>query len=253
MLVDILAALPMEHVVRMALLGHESQRQACSLEWVTDRMTDVCFKAVLKARSTMGPASCSNSLIKKLKGTFFKTYTAESDVANAFCTKSVLKRLDGKLHMTCRDFIYNTNECLKIVKNVPGKLWLRIEYEIPIEEEKHYKKLMTTLDKFPSCTYVSVIINDGYSIGKPIQKMPEMVFEYHENIEGQYQVVFYRPVLLNGRHIVDVLRAVCGPADVSEAELDRVRKEASEGAVELGVSGLEGVWMTVWKFAKVTA
>ena len=48
-LVDVLAALPMEHVVRMARLGHERLRQTCSLKWVTDRMTDVSFGIVLKA------------------------------------------------------------------------------------------------------------------------------------------------------------------------------------------------------------
>ena len=40
-LVDILAALPMEHVVRVARLGHENLRDACFLKWVKDRMTHV--------------------------------------------------------------------------------------------------------------------------------------------------------------------------------------------------------------------
>ena len=44
------------------------------------------------------------------------------------------------------------------------------------------------------------------------------------------RTVIYRPALLKGWHIVDVLRAICGPADVSEAELNRVRWEATEGA-----------------------
>ena len=44
-----------------------------------------------------------------------------------------------------------------------------------------------------------------------------------ENLHG----VSYRPALLNSRHVVDVVRAVCGPADVSEAELDRVRRETT--------------------------
>ena len=91
---------------------------------------------------------------------------------------------------------------------------------------------------------------------KTIQKMPEMVFEYHEHIESQRHLVLYRPALINGRHIVDVLRAVCGLADVSEAELDRARKEATERAFdtkELGFSDWEGVWGTNWTFVKVTA
>ena len=48
-LVDILAALPMERVVKIASLGHERLRQTCSLKWVKDRMTDVSFEEVLRA------------------------------------------------------------------------------------------------------------------------------------------------------------------------------------------------------------
>ena len=54
-LVDTLAALPMEHVVRMARLGHERLRQTCSLKWVTDRMTDVSFSTVFKAYQARAP------------------------------------------------------------------------------------------------------------------------------------------------------------------------------------------------------
>ena len=53
-LVDILAALPMEHVVRMARLGHERLRHTCSLKWVKDRMTDVTFEEVLRAYQLRG-------------------------------------------------------------------------------------------------------------------------------------------------------------------------------------------------------
>ena len=40
-LLDILAALPMEHVASMTRLGHERLRQTFSLKWVADRMSDV--------------------------------------------------------------------------------------------------------------------------------------------------------------------------------------------------------------------
>ena len=48
-LMDVLAALATDHVVRMALLGHDRQRQTCSLKWVTDRMTDVNFNTLVLA------------------------------------------------------------------------------------------------------------------------------------------------------------------------------------------------------------
>ena len=70
-LVDTLAAQPMEHVVRMARLGQERLRQTCSLKWVTDRMTDVAFRVVVIANQVGG------------------------DVAATFCTDGVLKKSHG--------------------------------------------------------------------------------------------------------------------------------------------------------------
>ena len=54
---------------------------------------------------------------------------------------------------------------------------------------------------------------------------------------------------------MDVLRAVCGPADVTEAELDRVRREATEKAesMELWGEWWEEVWRTEWMGVTVTA
>ena len=68
-LVDVLAALPMEHVVRMARLGHERLLHTASLKWVTNRMTDVSFGIILKtcrARDAVAAAFCTDSVLKKL-------------------------------------------------------------------------------------------------------------------------------------------------------------------------------------------
>ena len=80
-----------------------------------------------------------------------------------------------------------------------------------------------------------------------------MVFEYRYYPDDGCHAVYYRPALLNGRHIVDVLTAVCGPADVSEAELDHVRREATERAQnkEWWGEGWEGVWGTDWPGAAI--
>ena len=70
-LVDILAALPMEHVVRMARLGHERLRYTASLRWVIDRMANVSFKTIVKAQQARGDAAktfCTNAMIKRLYG-----------------------------------------------------------------------------------------------------------------------------------------------------------------------------------------
>ena len=70
---DTLAAHPMEHVVRIARLGHERLRQTCSSKWVTDRMTEVTFGAI------------------------FRAHQAGGDVTEKFCTYSIKKRLNGKV------------------------------------------------------------------------------------------------------------------------------------------------------------
>ena len=82
-----------------------------------------------------------------------------------------------------------------------------------------------------------------------------MVFDYIYHPDQCHHLVLYRHALLNGRHVVDVLRPVCGPADVSEAELDRVRRKASEEAEdwERRGEGWEGVWSTWWWGAAITA
>ena len=90
----------------------------------------------------------------------------------------------------------------------------------------------------------------------PFDRCPGLVFYYVYNpaIHRDTHSVFYRPSLLNGRHIVDVLRAVCGPADVSEAELDRVRREATEGEEEEDFfRQWDAVWRTEWYNTEVTA
>ena len=79
---------------------------------------------------------------------------------------------------------------------------------------------------------------------------PEVVLEYIHLPDYGTHLVFYRPALLNGRHVVDVLRAVCGPAYVSEAELDRVRREATDDATEC--VDWEGIWLTSWKNTVIT-
>ena len=117
------------------------------------------------------------------------------------------------------------------------------------------KKLELTLGALPNLIYAShTCKKETYPICIQ-QKNPGLVFDYcYFPDEGCHSVV-YRPALLNGRHVVDVLRAVCGPAYVSEAELDRVRREASEKTKDQSwrVEGWEGVWGTKWRSAAITA
>ena len=221
-LVDTLAALPMEHVVRMACLGQDRLRQACSLKWVTERMAAVSFETILKAHQDGNDKTerfCTSSIIKRLNGRVVIP-SIESENRNFMkAWKKITKHLDGRLHIHFEVFNYNR------------------------AVNQNYSKLVAILSRF---SYASQIYRRGFGNPAMMYKLPEMSFYYKRNTEGRCHTVYYRPALLNGRHIADVLRAVCGPADVSEAELDHVRREATERAYCLRTRGWGEVWRGVW-------
>ena len=226
MLVDILAALPMEHVLRKARLGHDNLRRGCSLKWVTDRMTDVHFRAVVKAHQVGG------------------------DVAAAFSSYSVKKRLKGKIVMSRH--IFETTGLMdayvNILKEVPGKIVVCAEgFDYNNFETVNQADMSArALSSLTNLTYFSTTF-DGASLSM-ILYCPWLVFVYKRVIGQHSHFVVYRPALLNGRHIVDVVSAVCGPADVSEAELERARREATKAA---GEDEWSEVWSTNWRTAAV--
>ena len=226
-LVDILAALPMDHVVRMACLGHDRLRHISSLKWVKDRMTDVNFSSILIA----GEKNCT--------------------VATEFCTSSILKRLNGKVVLSCLGFEYAgyMEACMKLATQVTGRVRLSPR-DCSFESEEAWDRssqFVTALEKANKITYVSTFVyGEFHEYVIMIDDHPEMLFDYTHCFENSLSDVFYRRALLNGRHIVDVVRSVCGPADVSEAELDRVRREATEGECRAYGEGAAAVWNTSW-------
>ena len=227
-LVDILAALPMEHVVRIARLGHENLRHTSSLKWVKDRMTHVTFRALVRARQTGG------------------------DLAATFSTISVLKSFNGRMSLRYNDF-ENTEYidcCMEIAKEATGHLHLISKSSgrrVSDVARRNVEKIETSLST--KLTYVSQTFKKATEIFvTEIERFPEIVFEYIYITENRRHHVYYRPALLNGRHVVDVLRAVCGPVVVSEAELSCVRSKVTERVWHLGEYGseLEGVWTADW-------
>ena len=232
-LVDTLAALPMEHVVRMASLGHERLRHTASLKWVTDRMTDVTFETILRARQTGG------------------------HVEAAFCTQPLMKRLKGRVTLVEYDCTsaYHIDAYVKLAEQVPGSLCFNMSGTTYSGKRRGClcHELVTAMAMHTSPTYSSVTTKRSCNLDYVIDKVSTMLFEHEHGFVNQQHYICYRPALLNGRHIVDVLRAVCGPADVGEAELDRVRREATEKARNMEDKGWEGMWQTWWKGAAVTA
>ena len=170
-------------------------------------------------------------------------------MAATFSTSSVMKRLNGRVALRDGDF-ENTGfiDCfVELVKQFPGKLHFNSkvdERSVSYEAMKNIEKIRTSPSTIAKLTYVSHIFEQGnnYRLAL-IEHSPETVFEYKRYLDKHYD--YYRPALLNGRHVVDVLTAVCCPADVSEAELSRVRNEATARARHMrdfGGEKWEGIW-----------
>ena len=235
-LVDILAALPMERVVKIASLGHERLRQTCSLKWVKDRMTNVTFEEA------------------------FRAYQLRDKLADSFCAGSVLKRFNGKVkipRLQFKNFASIREYAFEFAKEVTGRLHLCTQGALIDSAEacSQNKLLQCKLGTLPKLIYSSHTCKKDDVVTSVMCDCPEMVFEYNCYPETGYHSVLYRPALLNGRHIVDVLRAVCGSADVSEAELERVRRKTTkraEGVVLMGEEW-EDLRNTWWRGAAITA
>ena len=166
-----------------------------------------------------------------------KTSEMGGDAAKTFCTDSVMKRLKGKLSV--EELYIKKTKFIKtyvdLAKQVPGRLFFSLKENDTCTLDV-YEQLVLFLDainKVANVTYASQVAKQPYFNNYRIWKSPDMLFEYYYSSHYKRSLIYYRPALLNGRHVVDVLRAVCGPADVSEAELDRVKKEATERARDL--------------------
>ena len=173
-------------------------------------------------------------------------------MAVALCTDSVMKRRKGKLMMSQCDFENSGSikACLFTNNTTTGRVHICTEgYDAENYQNEGFKRLLSTFDNL---TYISQNIKKSKTLAlvPPFQDCPGLVFSYRYFHIQETHMVHYRPALLNGRHIVDVVRAICGPADVCEAELDRARKVATEGAMEAFM--LEGVWWTSWRGTIVT-
>ena len=234
-LVDILGALPMEHVLRISRLGHERLRHTASLKWVTNRMTHVDFGTIVKASELGG------------------------DVANTFCTDSILKSLKGKIPIAKVNFTTRifTSFYFNLVEQVPGFVHFCFTNDFFALSKEDIRKSISSVAycNLKNLSYISLTKKVLEFKTHMICSSQTMRFEYQYMTEDKRHFVRYRPALMNGRHIVDVLRAVCGPADVSEAELNRVRRSATDGARDEGFRGekWQGVWMSTWRGDAVTA
>ena len=168
-------------------------------------------------------------------------YQADDLVREAFFSEVVLKRLHGRIDRLPSQMgrLFPFYDVENVLRKVPGHLYCRQLSGLPVEnllafpqEIRSKIKYINFLHHSNEFTHFPNLITNCFSF-----KIP--------NRRGHRFVVHYRPALLNGRHVVDVLKVVRRRSDVSEAELDRARREATENASETTFL-LErgGVWTT---------
>ena len=118
----------MEHVVRVARLGHDRLRQTCFLKWVADRMT-VSFQAVVHAHRNT------------------------PEIRGMFCTDSITKILHGRVVIAANLLIHKSysDACIKLVNVISGRLLLYIEQERPMS----WMKLNAYIDRFVDSLHAS--------------------------------------------------------------------------------------------------
>ena len=226
--VEILAALPMKHVVRLARLGHESLRQNFSLKWVTDRMTDVTF------------------------GVIARTYEMGGSVAEAFTRDYILKRLSGKIVIEDHGFKskLNENTCAELLVKIKGRVHLHLDYGSVSNprRENQFNNFLQIFRLHTNIFYLTHIIGGNITYSFRSGFYDRVPFDYQYEPRKRLHRVYNKPALLNGRHIVDVIRTVCEPADVDVAVLDRVRMKATENAKDYrNFSRYMGLWHTSWE------
>ena len=222
-LVDVLAALPMLQLVRLAQLCKQRLRAISCRQWVLRRMTDVDFPTAVKAHQAGGSAR------------------------EAFCGEAVLKRLNGRVDIYLESFIQNVvqrSASLQLIEIMPGNLHMRFC--------GHYShlELVNFTDKLPR-TVLGNVRYINHKIGKAFeifdtQTFPNMVVHFsEEGMNMQMHLAFIRPALLNGRNIVDVQRAVCGPSAFDETVLNITKQRGRVSQRRLRGEH-ENVWLATW-------
>ena len=236
-LVDLLAALPQDFVMKVVFWGNRRLRQTCCLKWVTDRMTEIDFVWFVDASLIGG------------------------DVETNFCIGSIMKRAYGIVDIDSIERTFG-NTCLsvvgKLLKQLPGPLFVTIwRDEVADSQLEPY---LNNAVVAPKVFYVW----ERTTVRKPLRSLvgvaSNLIFYYvsvgierFNSVDCQplLHSVYYRSALLNGRHIIDVVRTICGLESRSdkEEEVQRVRREVTASAEE--VEGYRGLWLASWNGYKI--
>lgn len=193
-LTDVLAALPMRQVVRMARLAHARLARCCGAARVLARMPAVSFQELLHARLAGG------------------------DVAATFCSQDILKKLHGKIviNIDGLDDADYLDVRVDLVNQTPGNLHLFTKWDS--ELGRLDDSLMLFLRKLTCPASIIYVTHINYFVRLPMLAiLPKLVYVYsHPKMCNYRPEIFCRPELLNGRHVVHVAEAV---SPVKEAKM----------------------------------
>ena len=251
--VDVLAALPSDVLLKVARCGNTTLRQTCSLKWVMDRMIDDL-----------------NFMTDKLEyilfSTFVDAFLIGGDIEASFCKGSIMKRVRGFIDVQSIEQRRGTNTfgttylsiVGKLLKKVPGPLfvtWMTDDVA-DSELELYFNNAVVA----PKVFYVWEFTTVQKPMPSLIGVASNLIFYYVIKESARFNLVYYppklhsvyyRPALLNGRHIIDVVRTVCKLGDHrdKEEELQRVRRDVTASAEE--VEGYRGLWRASWSGYKI--
>ena len=207
---DILAALPMEHVVRMARLGHERIAQACSMGWVEKRMNNVNLGTLVKASQMDDKTKetfCTVTILKRLYGVIVINFDNLNCDADVSAHVDLANKTPGKIHLYTKVQVSD--------KTIANERFLEFIKHSDTREKIYY---ITNVDHNPAYLWVL---------------FPNLVYRYLWETNEDYHLVFSRQSLQIRRHIIDVIRAVCDPVDIKETELNNAKREAAENGRQL--------------------
>ena len=190
-LLEVLASLPMEQVVRLMQVGSPRLRRLCSRKWVTDRMTNVDFYSACLA------------------------HHAGEDVLETFSKEAVLRRLYGdvRIDLFCLNDPTYFQACMFIAKKVPGRLLLGIHnlercfphYSVDLDWRvtKRLKILEELIVRTDRLFYILVL--NLCVTHLDLRRFPKVIMTFVSDMCCNRVLMEYRPALLNGRHFDDLL------------------------------------------------
>merc|ERR1719259_668150 len=155
----------------------------------------------------------------------------DNEMMELFFTEFTLKRMYGKavINVDDRYDLACIDICLELVNKMPG--WLRLHilsskyYFQPVTER--IRNFVESLHTPSNLTYIIVNGSGLETLCDITKKFSSVICACTNTFRSDDHSVVYRPSRLNGRHVVDVLRAVCGPKDITPKQLDTARRIAN--------------------------